>query len=179
MAYGGPRRSVVAMTPPNSHNSLSPTHFEAIAEFLDGAHVPYEMIEHDSVLSASAEARATHQSPDQVAKTIVLHDGGAYVIAAIPASQRLDLAKLRHSLGASRRLQLASEEQIARDFPELEVGAIPPFGPMVPAGEVIDPRLLDSDQVFCPAGDHCHSVQVAPRDVVRITAARVADICQD
>ena len=159
--------------------SPAPTRFEAIVEFLDGEGVAHELIEHESTMSAAAEARATHYPPGQVAKTVVLHDGSAYVIAAIPSSERLDLHKLRGLLGATRQLRLASEGEIARDFPTLEVGAVPPFGPMVPAAEVIDRALFDQERILCPAGDHRHSVLVEPRDVVRITAARTADICQD
>ncbi len=161
--------------------SASPaaTRAAAIVEFLEGEGLDYELIEHEPTMSAGAEARTTHHPPDQVAKTIVLHDGSAYVIAAIPASERLDLHKLRELLGASRRLRLAGEDEIAREFPSLEVGAAPPFGPMVPAAEVIDRALLDSPRILCPAGDHRHSVLVDPRDVVRVTAAQTADICQD
>jgi Ala-tRNA(Pro) deacylase len=130
-------------------------------------------------MSAAGEARVTEHVPDQVAKTVVLHDGSAYVIAVIPASDRLDLHKLRELLGATRQLRLASEDEIARDFPSLEVGAVPPFGPMVPAAEVIDRALLEQQRILCPAGDHRHSVLIDPRDVVRISAATPADICQD
>jgi len=118
-------------------------------------------------------------SPEQVAKTIVLHDGRAYVIAAITAADRLDLRKVRDLLGASRRLRLASEEEIERNFPSLDVGAVPPFGPMVPAAEVIDSALASQPRILCPAGDHRQSVLIDPRDVVRITAAKVADIREE
>jgi Ala-tRNA(Pro) deacylase len=155
------------------------TRVEAIVEFLEGSSVAFELLEHEPVMSASAEARIADQAPEKVAKTIVLHDGNTYVIAAVSASDRLDLHKLRELLGASRQLRLASEAEIAREFPSLEVGAVPPFGPMVPAAEVIDSALAAQQQILCPAGDHRHSVLVDPRDVVRITAARVADIRGD
>jgi Ala-tRNA(Pro) deacylase len=165
----------------NGESSASPatTRSGAIIQFLDGAGIEHELIEHEPTMSAAAEARAAHYPPDQVAKTVFLHDGSAHVIAAIPASQRLDLHKLREVLGATRELRLASEDEIARDFPSLEVGAVPPFGPMVPAAEVIDRALLEQQRILCPAGDHRHSVLVDPRDVVRITASKIADICQD
>jgi len=155
------------------------TRVEAIVQFLDGTGVDYELVEHEPTMTAAAEARATEHPPDEVAKTVVLHDGTVYVVAAIPASERLDLHKLRELLGATRQLRLASEDEIAHDFPSLEVGAVPPFGPMVPAAEVIDRRLLEHRQILCPAGDHRHAVLVDPRDVLRITAAKTADICQD
>jgi hypothetical protein len=61
----------------------------------------------------------------------------------VPASERLDLHKLRDLLGASKSLRLGTEAQIARDFPMLEVCAVPPIGPMLPRAEVVDRRLLE------------------------------------
>ncbi len=167
------------MTTENVSTTPTTTRAEAIVDFLEGEGVDHELIEHEPTMSAAAEARTMHQSPDQVAKTIVLHDGSVYVIVAIPASERLDMHKLREVLGATRRLNLAGEDEIAREFPTLEVGAVPPFGPMVPAAEVIDSALLEQPRILCPAGDHRHSVLVDPRDVVRITGATTAYICQE
>lgn len=159
--------------------ALATTRVDAIADYLGGAGVPYEIVEHPPVLSANAEARAVERSPEEVAKTVVLHDGHTYVIAAIPASRRLDVHKLRALLDTNRQLRLATETEIAGDFPSLEVGAVPPFGPMVPAATVIDSELLRHERILCPAGDHRHSVLVDPQAVVRIAAAQTADICED
>jgi Ala-tRNA(Pro) deacylase len=167
------------MTGESSPGAMTTTRVEAITQFLRGAGVEYELIEHQSVTSASTEALAVDSPPGRVAKTIVLHDGSAYVIAAVPATDRLDMGKLRELLGATRRLRLANEDEIAREFPSLEVGAVPPFGPMVPAAEVMDRALVEQGRILCPAGDHRHSVLVDPREIVRITAAKVADICED
>jgi Ala-tRNA(Pro) deacylase len=167
------------MTSERRAGAIVATGAEAIIQFLQGEGVEYELIEHEPVMSAGAEADVAHVSPYQVAKTVVLHDGAAYVLAAIPASDRLDIRKLRDLLGATRKLRLASEQEIGRDFPTLEVGAIPPFGPMVPAAEVIDRALLSQRRVLCAAGDHRHSVLVDPHEIVRITAASTADICEE
>jgi len=158
---------------------LTRTRVEAITGFLEGAGVAFELIEHEPTTSASAQARAVDHSPETVARTVVLHDGSAYVIVAIPASDRLDLHKLRELLGASRHLRLAGEDEIARDFPTLEVGAVPPFGPMVPAAEVIDSTLARQSQIVCGAGDHRHSVILDPSEVIRVTGAIVADVCEE
>jgi Cys-tRNA(Pro)/Cys-tRNA(Cys) deacylase len=167
------------MSSESGPSAMTTTRVDAIVGFLEGAKVTYELIEHKLVMSAGAEARVAGQPPQTVAKTVLLHDGSVYVIAAISAADRLDLRKLRDLLGATRQLRLATEAEIARDFPSLEVGAVPPFGPMVPAAEVIDSALVEQPRILCPAGDHRHSVLVDPREVVRITAAKVADICED
>ncbi len=166
------------MTNESPAGPVTNTRVDAIVGFLEGAEVAYELIEHEPVTNAASEAHIANLSPERVAKTIVLHDGHAYVIAAVSAADRLDLHRLRDLFGASRQLRLASEAEIARDFPSLEVGAVPPFGPMVPAAEVIDKALAAQEQILCPAGDHRHSVLVDPREVVRITGATVAEICE-
>lgn len=167
------------MSGASSGSAVTTTHVDAIVSFLEGAGVAFELVEHEPVMSATAEARTAGRSPEQTAKTIVLHDGNAYVVVAITAADRLDLRKLRKLLGASRQLRLASEQEIARDVPSLEVGAVPPFGPMVPVAEVIDSALAGQRRILCPAGDHRHSVLLDPREVVRITAATVADIHEE
>ena len=158
---------------------MIPTGVGAVLEHLGGENIDYELVEHDLTYSASAEAEATERSPEQVAKTVVLHDHGVYLLGVVPASERLDLHKVRELLGASRSLQLASEAQMAEDFPTLEVGAVPPVGPMVPSAEVVDRRLLEEDRVLCAAGDHTHSVLLDPRAIVAAADARVGDICED
>lgn len=160
-------------------SEIANTGVGAVTEFLDAEGITYDLVEHDVTMSANAEATATGRDPQRVSKTVVLQDEAGYVIAAVPASQRLDLHKLRDVLGASKTLRLATEDEMKRDFPLIEVGAAPPFGPMLPRAEVIDRRLLDEDRILCAAGDHTHSVLVDPRDVVSITGAHVADICQD
>jgi len=149
----------------------------AIAEFLEDQGVEFQLVEHSPTMSAYAEARATRRFARQVAKTVVLHEDDRYVLAVVPASQRVDLEKLRDVLGASERLRLATEQELAADFPSLEVGATPPIGPLLPLAEIVDARLLMLDSILCSAGDHRHSLLIDPREVVRVADARVSDIC--
>ena len=151
----------------------------AITEYLTAHGVAYEVVEHEESMSAAAEARATNRQLKQVAKTVVLRDATADVLAILPASERLDLRKARDVLGATRHLRLATEAEMAADFPMIEVGATPPIGPMTPKVEVVDPRLLEEARVLCPGGDHRHSILLDPREIVRVTSAEVADICED
>jgi Ala-tRNA(Pro) deacylase len=158
---------------------ITMTGIAAISSFLDANGIAYEVREHEPTMSATAEARETNRPQQQIAKTVVLHDHGGYLLAVVPASNRINLHSLRDLLGATKSLRLATEDEIARDFPTLEVGAAPPFGPMMPRAEVIDRRLLEQDQIICAGGDHRHSVKVDPRDVTRITDAMTADICEE
>ena len=150
-----------------------------VAQYLEGEGVPFRLLEHPRTDSAFGDARATRHRPEGVAKTVVLRGISGYVLAMVPATERLDLRKLREVLGVSSKLQLMDEAEMATEFPEFEVGAIPPFGSRLPAAEIIDRRLMDEDRIVCSSGDHMHSILIDPRDVAAVSGARVADICRD
>src|SRR5215813_2655016 len=151
---------------------------DAVARFLDEAGVEYVLIEHAPTYSAEQEAQAAGEEPRHTAKTLLLHDHGGWRLAVLPATHRLDLDKARRLLGGTRHLRLATEEEIAQEFPAFDVGALPPVGPQLPLPEVVDVRLLYRDHVICAAGDHRHGVRIDPRDILRVAEPRVGDLCE-
>jgi Cys-tRNA(Pro)/Cys-tRNA(Cys) deacylase len=150
-----------------------------LKSFLRAHHVSFDVIAHPRSETAAAEARAGQLPQEQTAKTIVLHTSAGYRFAVIAASDRLDLHKAARALDIRRHdLRLATEADMAAEFSQYEVGAIPPIGPDTPL-ELVDLRLLDYAHVLCPAGDHEHSLLVDPMDIVRVTGARSVDLRED
>jgi Ala-tRNA(Pro) deacylase len=150
----------------------------AVTSFLDGTDVGYEVLEHRPTFSAATEARAAGAEPREAAKTLALHDRDGYRMAVIPATHRLDLHRVRELLGATSHLRLATEDELAHDFPMFDVGAMPPIGAMMPMPEVIDIHLLYHEQIVCAGGDHRHALRIDPRDLVRLCEPRVASLCE-
>jgi Ala-tRNA(Pro) deacylase len=150
---------------------------EAVTRVLERGGVRYEVVEHDATYSAAAEARAVAADPAATAKTVALHDRDGYRLAVVPASRRLDVSRAREVLGAGHHLRLATEEELQRDFPAFDLGALPPLG-TVPLPEVVDVRLLRHERVLFAAGEHRRSLLVDVVDLLRITEPRVADICE-
>jgi Ala-tRNA(Pro) deacylase len=150
----------------------------AVTAFLEREGVRHEVVEHRPTFSAAAEARASGTEPREAAKTLALHDREGYRMAVIPATHRLDLHRMREVLGATSHLRLATEEELERDFPMFDVGAMPPLGPMMPMPEVIDVHLLYHERILCAGGDHRHSLRLDPRDLLRLTEPRVASLCE-
>ena len=167
------------MAEPRPSTAVTSTHAHAVAEFLHGHGVAFDVLEHRHTERATDEAAATGRPSMQFGKTVVLQDGAAYALVVVPASERLDLHKVRDVLGASQSLRLASEAEMAADFPGIEVGAVPPAGPGLPMAEIVDRRLLEQPRIACAGGDHRHALVLDPRDLVRLTDARVADICEE
>lgn len=151
---------------------------DLVCGYLDENAVVYELVEHSERFTAAAEARASGIALNSAAKDVVLRDGDAYVLAVIPASERLDLRKVQELLDGEDEVRLATETETAAAFPEFDVGALPPFGPIHDIPQLLDRQLLEHQQVLCAGGDHRHSLLVDPNEIVRLADARVADLCQ-
>jgi len=137
--------------------------------------VEYDAIKHVRTLTAFDEARAVGVEPAEVAKTVVLVDGG-YVRATVPASARLDLHKVNAVLGEAHHARLATESELAAAYPMFELGAVPPCGG--PAGDrvLLDRRLAEAEFVVFEAGRHDLSVRLKTDDLLALTAAEVDDL---
>ena len=77
---------------------------------LDRAQLDYDLIHHRRTETAGEEARAIGVPPEQVAKTVVLVSDDRYARAVLPASEHLDLHKVRQLLG-DKHARLASEAE--------------------------------------------------------------------
>ncbi len=147
---------------------------------LDGLGIAYEVVHHERAFGAASEADAAGVRPENAAKSVLLHDPEGYRLVVLQASDRLDVAKVRELLETSRaQLRLATEDEMAADFPQFELGAIPPLGEMLPAPEIVDRRLLEHERVLCNGGDHTHSILLDPNDIVRASGAQVGDVSED
>jgi Ala-tRNA(Pro) deacylase len=153
---------------------------EDLTRVLDDAGVRYELLPHPHTESAAAEAEALGVPPADVAKTLVVTTPEGYVRAVLPASERIDLHKLREVTGGGKKkVHLASEEDLAQDYPEFELGAVPPVGGGRHDRVVVDRRLAERESIVLEAGSHEQSARVRADDLVRVAEAEVADICTD
>jgi Ala-tRNA(Pro) deacylase len=151
-----------------------------LTRVLDEAGARYERLPHPRTDTATAEADALGISAAEVAKTLVVTTPDGYLRAVLPASERIDLRKLRAARGGGgkKTVHLASEADLTRDYPEFDLGAVPPAGgrrdPVV-----LDRRLAARESVVLEAGSHEESIRVLIADLLRVTDAEVADICAD
>jgi Ala-tRNA(Pro) deacylase len=151
-----------------------------LTRVLDEAGVSYELLPHAHTESALAEANALGIAAAEVAKTILVTSEQGYVRAVLPASERIDLRKLREILGGAKKdVHLASETDLARDYPEFELGAVPPIGGARRDPVVFDSRLAEQDSIVLEAGTHDASVRVSTSDLLGLAKAEVRDICVD
>ena len=73
----------------------------------------------------------------------------------------------------------ATETEMAHDYPEFALGAVPPVGGARRDPVIVDRKLAKREWLVFEAGSHDDSVRVRTEDLLRITAAQTADLCQD
>jgi Ala-tRNA(Pro) deacylase len=149
-----------------------------VVRILDEAGVDYELLPHPRTETAVAEAEALGVDASDVAKTLVISTPGGYVRAVLAASERIDLHKVRNHVEGGKRIHLASEEDLERDYPGFELGAVPPFGGSDDR-VFVDTRLAERETVVLEAGSHEKSVRIRTADLLELTGAQVVDIVQD
>lgn len=126
----------------------------------------FQIHEHRPVVTASRLAEAEHMSGHRVAKTVLLNAQDQPVAVVLPASARLDLARVKSVLGFSD-LRLAAEAEIAAWFKGCEPGAVPPLRLRADEQVLMDRSLAHLGDILFPAGTQSQAIQVRFRDWYR------------
>jgi len=145
-----------------------------IEKFLKKAGVPFEKHKHAKTFTAQELAHEEHVTGHAVAKSVVVQAGEEVVLCVLPASCRVDLNKLAGQLGVDK-CSLVDEGKIEELFPDVKVGAEPPFGSPYGLETVVDRRLADCRSITFSAGDYKKSIQMAYADYARVAEPKVLD----
>ncbi|HEY6707675.1 MAG TPA: YbaK/EbsC family protein [Actinomycetota bacterium] len=137
-----------------------------VTDYLTERRVGFEVVLHRRAFTSLQEATAVGVAADQVLKTVALWTGGKYVLAVVPASRRLDL-RLVHEALEDSAARLATEAELAVDFPGYELGALPPLGSLLGVPLLVDPEVLDHETVLFAAGTETESVRAGTSGLFR------------
>lgn len=133
-----------------------------VTDHLEARGVDFEVVPHRPSPTAEAEAHALGVDPSDVAKTVVLNLRTGHAFAVVPADRVVDIDAVKIALNTSH-VALATEEEIARDYPEFEPGALPPLGDMVRTPLVVDPSVIEHDEIIFSDGTQSASVRMTTR----------------
>lgn len=143
------------------------TMLDTIEEYLQETGTPFHHTTHRLAYTAREVARAEQVPPQNLAKTVVIHDDAGYGLAVLPGDCLVDLFQLRTDLGRSH-LRLASEAEISRIFPDCELGAMPPLGNLCGLPVYVDGSLARRDVIAFNAGTHRDAVHIRYSDFDRL-----------
>jgi Ala-tRNA(Pro) deacylase len=149
---------------------------QKLMEFLDQKKVGYQVIRHTPSYTAQGVAAATHISGKELVKTVIVKIDGAFAMAVVPASRRVDIPSLRREMKTLNVL-LASEEEFKDRFPGCETGAMPPFGNLYGMTVIADNSVAADEEIAFNAGSHAEVLRLAYRDFARLVKPKLMNIC--
>jgi Ala-tRNA(Pro) deacylase len=138
-----------------------------LRSFLDSQGVKYLVISHSLAYTAQGVAALAHVSGKKLAKTVIVKIDGILAMAVIPASDHVDLDRLR-TLTGSMVVELATEREFKDAFPDCETGAMPPFGNLYDMAVYADACLAENEEITFSAGTHRELVRMSWKDLVRL-----------
>ena len=135
---------------------------ETVQQFLVQHSIDFDVVPHPHTGSSHETAVAAHVGEDHIAKAVVVKDRAGYAMVVVPASNQLELSRLRKEL--NRDFQLATETEIPDLFSDCEAGAVPPLGPAYGIETFLDDALASLANVYFEAGDHAELVHTRGDD---------------
>jgi Ala-tRNA(Pro) deacylase len=134
---------------------------------LERYQIPYVHTRHANAYRALEVADAEHLPPHMLAKTVIVRGPYGYAMAVLPADCRVDLIELAEKLQFGC-VRLATEEEIRDRFPESEIGAMPPFGPLFGMPVYLDVSLAEEPHILFNAGTHRDAIHIQLADYIRL-----------
>lgn len=138
-----------------------------LREFLDSHNIRYLVLSHSLAYTAQGIAALAHVSGKKLAKTVIVKIDGVLAMAVIPASEHVDLDRLRTLTGA-QTIEIATEREFKDAFPDCETGAMPPFGNLYDMAVYADQSLAQHEEITFSAGTHRELVRMRWADLARL-----------
>lgn len=145
---------------------------------LTAAGVPFVLhpYTHDpAVASYGAEAaEALGIDPGRVFKTLMVEVEGRLAVGVVPVSGSLDLKAFAAALGAKKAAM--ADPAAAQRRTGYVLGGISPLGQRLPSPTVLDTSALELETLLVSGGKRGLDIELAPADLMRLTAAVTAPI---
>jgi Cys-tRNA(Pro)/Cys-tRNA(Cys) deacylase len=119
-------------------------------------------------------ASALGLDPDRVFKTLLADIDSELVVAIVPVTGKVDLKRLASAVGGKRAAM--ADPAVAERRTGYVVGGISPIGQKTAHRTVLDETAELWDTVYVSGGRRGFDIELAPADLVRATAAVIADI---
>ena len=140
-----------------------------VASFLETQKCWYEQVAHQPTYSAQRMAGQLHVPGREVAKAVLLRvkPKQDYIVAVLPANMVIDLDRAAKMLDV-KRLELATEPEIATFCSDCEFGALPPFGSRYGLKTIVDSTLAEDDVILFEGNTHHDAIRMKFDDYRRL-----------
>ena len=151
---------------------------QRLRELLDSHHAEFTVTIHPKAFTAREVAAAEHLAPREVAKSVVVFGDGEYHMIVVPANRLVDFQEVRLTLGLSQ-VRLATEDELAKLFPDSELGAMPPFGQLYGLQVYLDNSLAGEPMIAFNAGTHRDVIHMKTLDYRKLVQPTLVSLARE
>lgn len=130
---------------------------ERLQAYLRAQQVAYTAQHHHRTYTAHDTALTEHIGDELMAKVVMVVADGQLTMLVLPASDKVDLARVRDIIEA-QDVHLAREREFATAFLDCDTGAMPPFGQLYGLPVYVDRHLAANATIVFAAGTHTDTV---------------------
>ena len=145
-----------------------------LESYLQDQGVDYEKHHHATTYTAQGLAHAEHVSGYMIAKPVIVKGDSGFSMCVLPAPKQLDLQRAAEVL--HEEVRLATESEMAKLFPDCELGAEPPVGVLFDMKTIMDLQLKDDEYLVMQANSHTEAIKMRRADWERLCNPQVASI---
>ena len=143
-----------------------------LKNYLDLKRIPYHHLSHPPAFTAGQLAATQHVPGETVAKTVVVRAERQFMLAVLPANERIDFPALGAAVGTCN-LRLATEYEFEDLFPDSDVGAMSPFGNLYELPVYAEKSLAEHREIVFHAGTHQDAIQMKYEDFAEVVHPKV------
>ena len=127
----------------------------------------------DGTRTAADAAAAVGCKIDQIVKSLVFMADVRPILILCSGARRVDEEKLAEYIGTEIRIAGASEVRAATGY---AIGGPPPLGHTVPLKTVVDPHLMEFEEIWAAAGTPDSVFPIQPKELVKATSGAVVAV---
>lgn len=142
---------------------------------LEEKKIAFKVHDHPAAYTAQEIAGAQHVPGAQLVKAVIVKIDGQLAMCVLPSTLLVDFTKLK-AFTKAKEIKLATEPELAKLFPEYELGAEPPFGNLYGLKVFADRAIEAREKVFFNAGSHVSTVSMDTADLINMTKPLMGDI---
>ncbi len=147
---------------------------EELKRALEKADIPHEIIVHPLITTVQEGLDYLGITANEGVSTLVFMADGKPVSVIRRDDQKLSFKKIKKILGV-KNLMLVSRQEL-QELTGCDIGYVSLYTPNL--SPVMDETILEQVHVYGGTGSPEHDLKIAPRELVKLTGARIADIVE-
>lgn len=146
-----------------------------LTNYLDENGKKYVVVKHSQAYTSQEVAASAHIPGREMAKTVIVKTNGDMKMVVLPSTHNVDFDAIKDELNVDA-VELASEDEFERLFPECELGAMPPFGNLYEMDTIVAESLTTNEQIAFNAGTHKETVKMSYRDYEELVEPKIISL---